>query len=1204
MLFFVHPCLAWLRQRLSWSVNRQAVQEGLAAALLLVGAAALWWASARLALPPRLLLWGLVLVAAAAVLRRGWLKLFGPVLFYDMVRNGRRSGHIVLRCLYASVLIYVLVVVYLLTLEEKGTGFQWLTTGRALADFTASFFHLFMGIQMLAAFVLTPAYTAGAIAAEKERQSFDALLATDLRNREIVLSMFVSRLANLGMVLLTGLPILGLLEFLGGLDPHLVLAGYAVTGLTILSLGALGLLQSVQSRKPRAAIMRTYIWALAYLLLASLSGLLLLPQLELASFPSTDDWASPVTLEDVVQGLNVGNPFWAVGVLVIELRTGATLDKVLPPLLTHYAWFHGVVTVLCLSLAVVRLRTCALQEAADSARKAARRADALPRFRLLPLRGWAGTWPLLWKEIIVDTGPRPGWIKRLIFGLVVALVLWPGVHLANWYGGFPSQESWWEGLREMLNLWICTAGVLIGGPMLIQVGVRAAGSISGERARQTLDGLLTTPLEANAIVFAKWLGSLFTARWSWLLLGVVWTLGGIAGAVTLKGLAGFLLAWLVYAGFMAALGLYFSVVSGTSQRATLWTLLAALLLLALSCLLAFDLSWYGSDSFSLVPPATLWLLPWMPREVPAESHPIAWEGPFFISLGLVLCASLTVGLWLLASYRFRVAIGRQTRRKGQAASTNGLLEVASTNGTQPQEQVQPGPAEETQVTAAVTPPSPPVKAVIRKTGGEALPLPPRPRLLWLKRLRPALLVLLPLALLQAWYFLQALSAERRLQKAIAEADRLDPGWRLEDLEAKRGVPPDDQNSALQIQAARKLLPNGGWPSPDFQQAFFNPRTTELDPPVLLPEEDVRLLKAELKRAEKALVVARQLVHLPKGRQPIKWSKDGIGTLLEPTQHVREIAMLLDYDAWLRCQQGDVDGALESCRAIFNTERSIGDEPALISMMVRAAVRGMGVREVERALAQGQPSEAALATLQEQLAELETDRLLLIATRGERALNDRMMHALQVGAVSPKNIGWLFGLGGGTKPGLPGADELVIFLTNSLPGQRAALLQYNNRMVEIAKLPDHQQDQQFTLATGSMVSQPIFVRLMAFSVNRVAVSYRRALAELRCARVAVAAERFRLRKNRWPGSLEELVQAGLLPEVPDDPCDGLKLRYCLLKDGVVIYSVGPTGKDNGGNLDRKNPNAVGSNWGLRLWDVVRRRQASSAPVDAGLRLQEP
>src|SRR5436305_10052674 len=109
--------------------------------------------------------------------------------------------------------------------------------------------------------------------------------------------MLASRLANLGMVLLTGLPILSLLEFVGGVDPGVVWAGFAATAVSMLSLGSLGLVNSIRAEKPRGAMLRTYLVALGYLAASGASLILVVPSLGLAAFPSTATWASPVTLE-------------------------------------------------------------------------------------------------------------------------------------------------------------------------------------------------------------------------------------------------------------------------------------------------------------------------------------------------------------------------------------------------------------------------------------------------------------------------------------------------------------------------------------------------------------------------------------------------------------------------------------------------------------------------------------------------------------------------------------------------------------------------------------------------------------------------------------------------------------------------------------------------------------------------------------------
>ena len=79
------------------------------------------------------------------------------------------------------------------------------------------------------------------ITEEKERRTLEFLLATDLRDREIVLSKLCARTAWLLLLVITGLPILSILQLYGGISLQLLLAGFALTGLTLVSLASLTL---------------------------------------------------------------------------------------------------------------------------------------------------------------------------------------------------------------------------------------------------------------------------------------------------------------------------------------------------------------------------------------------------------------------------------------------------------------------------------------------------------------------------------------------------------------------------------------------------------------------------------------------------------------------------------------------------------------------------------------------------------------------------------------------------------------------------------------------------------------------------------------------------------------------------------------------------------------------------------------------------
>ncbi len=97
----------------------------------------------------------------------------------------------------------------------------------------------------------------------------------------------------------------------------------------------------------------------------------------------------------------------------------------------------------------------------------------------------------------------------------------------------------------------------------------------------------------------------------------------------------------------------------------------------------------------------------------------------------------------------------------------------------------------------------------------AAPAAVRPKRSWLRRWlrRLAYLVLTLVLLLLGFVVWYRASGARRLAAAVAEADRLDPGWQWEDLAAKRAAVPEDQNAAPVVLEAAGLLPDD-WPPKD------------------------------------------------------------------------------------------------------------------------------------------------------------------------------------------------------------------------------------------------------------------------------------------------------------------------------------------------------------------------------------------------------
>ncbi len=444
---------------------------------------------------------------------------------------------------------------------------------------------------------------------------------------------------------------------------------------------------------------------------------------------------------------------------------------------------------------------------------------------------------------------------------------------------------------------------------------------------------------------------------------------------------------------------------------------------------------------------------------------------------------------------------------------------------------------------------------------------------WRRRLIVGVLLLLVLGVGYVLWWYQ--SSLKRLERAMADADRLDPGWRFEELQAKRAAIPDDQNSALVVLSIGNSFAKLGPWSTDEAQQLLESRT----PPVQLSAEQTNVLRGEFEGAAVGLTRARRLLNLPRGRFPVAFSGEQVAP-------VRGTIRLLEFDATLRAQDGDIDGALQSCRAMMNAARSLGDEPTAIAVLVRIALRAVALQHVERVLAQGQASETELLAMQRLLEEEAREPLLLTIARGERARCHEIMRAVKAGQS---------GSLGHSLDGRLLEDARSPLAWLNWNNDHAAILEDMNRYVELARLPLQQQAEPMKELDTRLRDrdQPDLARMLIFPLTqRVFEAIQRFHAVLECSIVALAAERYRLVHGRWPDSLEQLTPK-FLSKVPDDPYGKGPIRLGKVNDGLVIYSVYIDGVDNGGKVVPNVGPIPGIDLGVRLWDVKARRQPAPA-----------
>jgi ABC-type transport system involved in multi-copper enzyme maturation permease subunit len=501
-----------------------------------------------------------------AVRSRRDYSLVGPLFLYDVVRLARRGRSFYLRCVYALILYSTLRFAYADRFPHHNLRTSLFTSAAAvpvneMARLAEGFVYSILVVQTAAVFILTPAYVAGAFADEKERRTLELLFTTHLTDREIVLGKLCSRLLHLGGVLLAGLPLLALTQLWGGVDFRLLLAAFLATGLNLFSIGGISIWCSAQARTVAGALVGSYAaTAVAFVFFltfaatpAAIFSRLTNAALSVGPQPVATTPLTYTALPREIFFFNVGTCCFING-LVIFLAIFSVIQTLRPAAGMpggHALGGRGARTGLLAQPIQVR-------DLRDTSNR-------LPyRRRNLSL---IGNWPLLWKE--THRSDRKGLaedVERLFESrwLVLAIVLAGVLCLLTIRTVLRLVDP---AFVHLLNVAGQIGLVIAASGWCAMVAFRAAAGVSRERDAATLDGLLTLPMSRTEILGAKGLGPILYGRGiGYFLAGML--IAGSVGEVFLPlGTLILMVSLAAHLAFLASVGVWLSVASGTTLQA-------------------------------------------------------------------------------------------------------------------------------------------------------------------------------------------------------------------------------------------------------------------------------------------------------------------------------------------------------------------------------------------------------------------------------------------------------------------------------------------------------------------------------------------------------------------------------------------------------------------------------------------------------------
>lgn len=175
-----------------------------------------------------------------------------PVLQRELLVNLRMARGFFLLMIYQVALALVVYIAWPQTTHLDLTSSESSEKTRRLVDL------FFIGQYVLAS-MMTPSFTAGSITGEKERKTYEMLLASPLRPSGIVMGKLSAGLAHLSVLIFSSLPIAMICLPLGGVSIYELLAAYIALAISVFTFGMISVGASAFFQRTSAALVVSYL---------------------------------------------------------------------------------------------------------------------------------------------------------------------------------------------------------------------------------------------------------------------------------------------------------------------------------------------------------------------------------------------------------------------------------------------------------------------------------------------------------------------------------------------------------------------------------------------------------------------------------------------------------------------------------------------------------------------------------------------------------------------------------------------------------------------------------------------------------------------------------------------------------------------------------------------------------------------------------
>jgi hypothetical protein len=366
---------------------------------------------------------------------------------------------------------------------------------------------------------------------------------------------------------------------------------------------------------------------------------------------------------------------------------------------------------------------------------------------------------------------------------------------------------------------------------------------------------------------------------------------------------------------------------------------------------------------------------------------------------------------------------------------------------------------------------------------------------------------------------------------------------LEELAATYPKVPDEENAALVYLEALALIERL---DPEFERATDVIRLLDYtEPDGTLSEVVLSEVESYVNDLEPVYALFDSAVTKPRSQFEIDFS-DYWGVSALGRSWPRQTARMESLRLHFALASGDLNQAMVCQRSMLRMAESLRMEPVVITQLVRVAICGIAMHSLEDCVNRVMLPEPEMRELLTLYVDADDPEAMIRAIVGERCAMNALLQEEKLSVGSNSLGDWL-------RNKYQSKDNRIRLLERFEPLVGLSEASWPKR-IEFWR-------ENRTTAAGDL--DPFDVAGMVIPPNTRAISaFARGAAQLRMAQTALTIERYRSENGGLPEDLDALVPQ-YLPEVPEDPFDGLPLRYTKLEPGYRLYTVYEDRVDDGG-----------------------------------------